>query len=131
MLGANDIATLGKIPSAPANLTASIASDTVIRLSWANTSAFATGVKIERATSAGGPFVQVGQVGAGVTSFNDNSLTAGVQYFYRVRATASAGDSGYSNVASTTAMAASKRLRTTRESRAQRSTQIASTGQNR
>jgi hypothetical protein len=101
VLGATEVASLAKVPAAPVNLTARVVSTTVIQLSWTNVSSFAAGVKIERKAGAGGAYVQIGQVGAGVSTFSDNSLQPGVHYVYRVRATAPAGDSGYSNEAST------------------------------
>lgn len=104
VLGATEVASLGEIPAAPTGLSASVVSNTVIQLSWTNTSNFATGVNIERKIGATGTYVQIGQVGAGVSTFNDNNLTPGVQYVYRVRATDAAGASSYSNEASATAM---------------------------
>jgi hypothetical protein len=104
ILGATEIASLGAIPAAPTSLTSSVASNTVIQLNWTNASNFATGVKIERKAGASGTYAQIGQVGAGVSTFLDNNLTAGVQYFYRVRATDAAGDSPYSNEANAIAI---------------------------
>lgn len=104
ILGASEIASLGKVPAAPTNLTGGVASDTVIQLSWTNVSSFATGVKIERKTGASGTYALIGQVGAGINTFADNNVTPGAQYFYRVRATDAAGDSPYSNEANVTAV---------------------------
>jgi hypothetical protein len=43
-------------------------------------------------------------VGAGVTSYEDAGLTANTEYFYRVRAENTAGNSDYSNTASATTL---------------------------
>src|SRR5206468_1099529 len=50
----------------------------------------------------GGSFSQIATTGTNVTTYNDTSVSAGNTYNYRVRATNSAGDSGYSNTASAT-----------------------------
>jgi hypothetical protein len=67
-------------------------------LYWASTSG-ADGIQVERATSSGGPWSQIATVAGTATSFTDNGITCGVDYYYRVRAYNSAGESGYSNVA--------------------------------
>ena len=95
-----------KVPAAPATLTAAAASSNQINLAWTNVTN-ETGYKIERAPdNAGNPgtFAQIGTVGADVTTFQDVRLSPNTQYWYRVRAYNTCGDSAYSNVitASTT-----------------------------
>jgi len=86
-------------PATPSNLTASTQGKRAINLNWTDNSNNETGFKIERGTD-GVNFSQITTVGANVTTYKNSGLTSGVTYFYRVRATNGAGDSGYSNVAS-------------------------------
>jgi fibronectin type 3 domain-containing protein len=89
-------------PAAPGSLTASAVSGTQINLAWTDNSDNETGFKIERKTGANGTYSQIALVDANVTSFSDTGLSNGTQYFYRVRATNSGGDSAYSNEANAT-----------------------------
>jgi subtilisin family serine protease len=76
--------TLGA-PAAPTNLVATPVSLTSINLTWTDNSTGESGFRIER-SSDGVTFLQVGSVGANVTSFTNNFLTGGASYWYRVRA---------------------------------------------
>src|SRR6202035_2574378 len=60
-----------------------------------------SGFKIERSTDAVN-FAQIATVATNVTKYSDTTVAAGTTYTYRVRATNSAGDSGYSNTATAT-----------------------------
>ncbi len=79
-------------PAAPTNLTASAVSTTQISLRWdfglGNDS---TVFKIERKTGAGGTYSQIAAL-ADTTSYLDTNLTASTIYYYRVKASNSAGD---------------------------------------
>ncbi len=88
-------------PADPSNLSASAVSSSQINLAWTDNSSDETGFQIERSTD-GANFGQIATVGAGVTAYQNTGLAAGATYWYRVRATNGAGDSGYSNVASAT-----------------------------
>ncbi|HEX7180830.1 MAG TPA: fibronectin type III domain-containing protein [Thermoanaerobaculia bacterium] len=86
----------------PAQLTAVPRAGTEILLSWRDNSGTETGFRIERAT-AGGSFVEVGQVPAGATGALVRGLEKNTGYTFRVRAAgAGGGFSAYSNVASAT-----------------------------
>jgi hypothetical protein len=89
-------------PAAPTGLAASAVSSSQINLSWTDNASNETGFKIERKTGSGGTWSQVATVGAGVTGYSNTGLSASTTYTYRVRATNSAGDSGYSNEANAT-----------------------------
>jgi ELWxxDGT repeat protein len=84
-------------PLPPSSLTAVAQSGTQINLTWVDNSSNETGFKVERKTGAGGTYALVTTTAAGATGFNDTSLSMGTQYFYRVRATNSVGDSSNSN----------------------------------
>jgi hypothetical protein len=68
-----------------------------LRVTWKDNSTNETGFKIER--RSGGGFMEVGTVGANVTSHTDSGLTVGATYCYRVRAFNSTGSSRPSNEA--------------------------------
>ncbi len=44
-------------------------------------------------------FTQIATTGANLTAYDDTTVVPGTQYYYRVRATNTAGNSGYSNTA--------------------------------
>jgi hypothetical protein len=89
------------VPAAPSNLTAIAASSTQINLAWTDNANNETGQTIERSTN-GTTFTLIATVGANVTSYASTGLKKNTKYYFRVRATNSAGDSGYSNTASAT-----------------------------
>ena len=74
-------------------------SASALDLYWVNTSSTADGIQVERATSSGGPWSQIATVGGSATNYPDNEVSCGTDYYYRVRAYNSAGQSPYSNVA--------------------------------
>ncbi|MBE2215805.1 MAG: hypothetical protein IAE82_18165 [Opitutaceae bacterium] len=73
-------------------------------LTWSDNSTNETGFRIERAAglSATSGFAEIATVGANTTSFVDAGLPNSAPYSYRLRAYNSAGNSGYSNVATGT-----------------------------
>jgi hypothetical protein len=74
-----------------------------INLAWTDNSSNELGFRIERCQLAGcSNFAQIAQVGAGTTSYVNTGLLPLVSYTYRVRAYNSAGNSGYSNTATST-----------------------------
>jgi hypothetical protein len=89
-------------PAAPSGLTATAASSSQINLVWTDNSTNETGFEIDRKTGSTGSWSQIATTGAGVTSYSNTGLTASTTYYYRVRATNSAGDSADSNEASAT-----------------------------
>ncbi len=99
------LTSLPSVPAAPSNLTATAVSSSQINLAWTDNSSNETGFKIERKAGSGGTWSQIATVGAGVTSYQNTGLSASTTYYYRVRATNSAGDSAYSNEANATTQA--------------------------
>ena len=85
------------LPTAPSGLTATAVSSTQIDLSWINNATTVTGFKVERKTGSGGTYTEILTTGANITSCSTGALSASTNYYFRVRATNSAGDSGYSN----------------------------------
>jgi hypothetical protein len=90
-------------PASPENLTATAVSSTQIYLRWDDKSDNEIRFVIERKTGKGGYF-PVNEVGSNVTVYMDYGLNPEAVYYYRVKAHGSAGDSGYSNEASTEAL---------------------------
>ena len=82
-------------PAAPSGLTATTVSDQRIDLSWSDNSNDETSFSVERALGQAGAFSEIDVTGANVTTYEDTALTASTEYCYRVRASNSAGDSGY------------------------------------
>ncbi len=87
-------------PSAPSDLTATIASATQINLSWTDNSGNETGFKIKRKAGIRGQYNEIGDVAANVRNYADNSVSSGTEYYYAVWAYNTAGNSAYSNEAS-------------------------------
>ncbi len=91
--------TFSNIPVAPSGLRiTSITSGSVI-LAWTDNSNNESGFKIQRKQGATGTYTQIATPGANVTTYTDNdtALLDGTQYYYKVCATNTAGDSPFSN----------------------------------
>jgi len=90
-----------QVPAAPTGLGGSAASANSVRLSWTNNATNQTGFALDRATdSAFTQNVVTQTLPASPTSFTDTAagMTPGNTYYYRIRATNSAGPSTNSNV---------------------------------
>jgi titin len=94
------------VPNAPTNLTATAASSSQINLSWTDNAGNETGYKVERAPGGTSSFAEIASLGANVTSYQNTGLAASTSYAYRVRAYNATGNSGYSNTATTSSLAA-------------------------
>jgi hypothetical protein len=81
-----------------------ILTSTSVTVTWTQTtSSFADGYQILRSTTNGSGYGVVGTVaGRGTTSFADTTVTFSTTYYYVVRATRNAWQSGNSNQASVT-----------------------------
>lgn len=90
------------LPAAPTGLAVAPASASQLTVSWTDNATNESGDKVERSPNGTTGWVSVGNPGANATAFSDSGLTASTTYFYRVRATNSAGDSAYTSVASGT-----------------------------
>ena len=97
--------TCSSIPSAPTGLAATAASSSQIHLSWAGVTApshCSIGYNVFRSTTSGFTPSSTNQIANGLAapSFSDSGLTAATTYYYKVKATDSAGSSAPSNQAS-------------------------------
>jgi hypothetical protein len=94
-------------PAAASGLAATAASTSQINLVWNDNSTNETGFEIDRATnSTFTSGLTTATVGSNVESYSATGLAAGTTYYFRVRATNTAGDSSNSNVGSATTNAA-------------------------
>jgi serine protease len=107
-------------PAAPSGLGATAVSSSQINLAWTDNASNEDGFKIERCTGIGcSDFTQIATASTNATSYSNTGLSAETAYTYRVRAYNAAGDSGYSNTASATTLAAPSGLTATAESSSQ------------
>jgi subtilisin family serine protease len=89
-------------PAAPLSLTATATASTRINLAWVDNSSNETGFKVERGTTASGPWSVLASPAANVSTFSDAAVVANSTYYYRVLAYNVAGNSAYTSVASAT-----------------------------
>ncbi len=89
-------------PLAPSNLTAVNTQSTRVYLRWSDNSGNETGFEVERRTGSSASYQKIHTTGASETTYTDNNLQPSTNYYYRVRAINSAGQSSYSNECSTT-----------------------------
>jgi uncharacterized lipoprotein YddW (UPF0748 family) len=92
-------------PAAPTDLSASAVSGTQINLAWTDNATNETGYLIARGTVSGGPYTNIGGVGANVTNYPDTGLTTNTTYYYVVRAVNAYTTSANSAQASATTFA--------------------------
>jgi hypothetical protein len=91
-------------PLAPTALTATTVSHNRIDLSWSDNADNENGFRVERSLDQIN-WAQITQLPQNSTSHSDTGLAPSTTYYYRLLAYNTAGDSGYSNVASDTTMA--------------------------
>jgi hypothetical protein len=89
----------GTAPVAPGGLVAQYLFGQGVQLNWQDLSYNETGFEIWRSGTAAGPFTLIGTVNQmNATSYLDGSALGRTQYFYKVRAKNTYGNSDYSNV---------------------------------
>src|SRR5688572_32513738 len=80
------------VPAAPSNLVGTVDPITQIRLTWRDNSTNETGFRLLRKAGVSGSYT-TNVLAANTTFYTDPGLTAGTQYFYKVRAYNSFGNS--------------------------------------
>ena len=88
-------------PAAPTNLTATAPVGSEVQLNWTDNSNNESAFEIERSTDQQ-TWTVVGTVGVNVTTFDDTTVQALTQYYYRVQASNVIGDSDFTNIATVT-----------------------------
>jgi chitodextrinase len=88
----------------PPSLTANAVSSSQIDLSWTDPNNGEAGYQIERSLSPTSGFNVIAAVGKNVTSYRDNGLSSGTQYYYKVKVYKQK-ESVYSNTANATTLA--------------------------
>jgi hypothetical protein len=91
-----------KPPSSPGGMGALDVSYNQIELTWIDNSDDEVQFRIERSSDETIGWEEIGLTGADVTHYFDTGLNASTTYYYRVRASNSAGNSDYSNTAGAT-----------------------------
>jgi len=89
-------------PDAPSNLAAVAISTSEIELTWEDNSSLESGFKIERKIGASSAYSEINSVGDDQTDYSDVDLAANTNYFYRVKAYNSGGNSAPSNESNAT-----------------------------
>ena len=88
-------------PAAPSSLSATAVSASQINLAWVDNASDESAYRVERSPNGSSGWVEIDNLAANSTAYNDTGLACGATYYYRVRAYRS-GDgqySAYSNVA--------------------------------
>ena len=94
-------------PPPPDGLTATALSSSEVRLEWNDNASDEDAFRIQRRRASEDDFVEAGEAGADETSFDDNGLTDGVTYVYRVQACNEAGCSSFTDEVNVTTPTAS------------------------
>src|SRR5882724_9646501 len=89
--------TLSTIPAAPSGLRITSITSGSVALAWTDNANNESGFKVERKQGATGTYTQIATPGANVTTYTSSGLLDGTQYYYKVCANNSAGDSPFSN----------------------------------
>ncbi|MEI8176548.1 MAG: fibronectin type III domain-containing protein, partial [Candidatus Omnitrophota bacterium] len=89
------------IPMAPSNLYLTGTSTNQIDMTWHDNSNNEAGFRLERSPDGTTGWTQIATPLNNSTSYSDSGLSDGTNYYYRIRATNTAGDSPFSNITMT------------------------------
>jgi hypothetical protein len=103
-MGAFEFVSGVPVPDAPTGLSVAAVSANRINLSWTDASSTETGFHVFRSLETGANFGLIDTVGAGIQTYANTGLAASTQYFYKVTAYNSAGDSAYTSEANATTL---------------------------
>lgn len=106
--GNSNTATVAVTPATPGSLSATSVSSSRIDLSWGDVTGD-TGYVIERSLN-GTTWTTLTTIAADSSSYSDTSVAAGTRYFYRIRATGSAGNSALTSSVNATTRTATPTL---------------------
>ncbi|MGH9862150.1 MAG: galactose oxidase-like domain-containing protein [Candidatus Acidiferrales bacterium] len=98
-------AATGNAPARPLDLLTATLAEGEVELDWTDNSSDEEGFLVERSFD-GITFVEIAALSANATAYSDSGLAPCAAYSYRVRAYNLAGESSYSNSATTTTLAA-------------------------
>lgn len=101
--------TPGAGPAAPSGI-AGVADGLAITVTWTDNASDETGYGVERSLDGSGNWSILGEVGAGVTSYNDDSVEGSTSYQYRVLALRGPSQSDYDTSTAVESSAASARF---------------------
>jgi fibronectin type 3 domain-containing protein len=88
-------------PSAPSNLSATVLSNTQIKLSWNDNSSIEDDFRVLRSID-NVLFTEIAKLPANTTTYTASGLQSGAKYYFKVRAHDVGGDSGYTPTVSAT-----------------------------
>jgi zinc-dependent metalloproteinase lipoprotein len=97
-----NITGVATLVNTPTTLTATSTVFNSVGLTWTDNSSNEDGFKIERSTTTGSGFTQIGTVGANIVTYTDNTTDGASKYYYRVRSYLTSNNSNYSNEATVT-----------------------------
>ncbi|HTF82789.1 MAG TPA: PA14 domain-containing protein, partial [Cytophagales bacterium] len=92
------------LPSIPSSVAATALSNSVVRLTWVNSSTNLSGIEVWRSSAIDGIFNLVGKTKLNAASFNDSTCLAKTTYYYKLRSFNARGKSNFSTVVSTTSL---------------------------
>jgi hypothetical protein len=92
----------GTAPAMPKSLTAQVIAGQGVRLNWQDAAYNETGYEVYRAVNEAGPYSLVGTTNPNVVTYLDNTISGNTQYYFKVRAFNSYGNSDYTGVVTVT-----------------------------
>lgn len=92
----------GTAPAMPKSLTAQVITGQGVRLNWQDAAYNETGYEVYRAVNEAGPYSLVGTTNPNTVTYLDNTISGNTQYYYKLRAFNSYGNSDYTDAVTVT-----------------------------